>query len=154
MSRNIHIIRATMQLIIRTCAVVTINENSLVINHNVDNHSNNIIFADTCTILFIGISDYHDWSYEFESRSWRGVLYTTWCDTFCQWLATGLWFSSDTPVSSTNKTDRHDITEILLKMVSNTIALNLYISFHDCFGFYPTLALNNYIQDIFTLLTV
>jgi hypothetical protein len=107
MSRNIHIIRATMQLIIRTCAVVTINENSLVINHNVDNHSNNIIFADTCTILFIGISDYHDWSYEFESRSWRGVLYTTWCDTFCQWLATSRWVSSGTLVSSTNKTDCH-----------------------------------------------
>jgi hypothetical protein len=26
-----------------------------------------------------------------------------------------------TPVSSTNKTDRHDITEILLKVVLNTI---------------------------------
>jgi hypothetical protein len=30
----------------------------------------------------------------------------------CQWLATGRWFS---PVFHTNKTDRHDITEILLK---------------------------------------
>jgi hypothetical protein len=29
-----------------------------------------------------------------------------------------VWFS---PVSSTNKTDHHDITEILLKMVLNTI---------------------------------
>jgi hypothetical protein len=29
------------------------------------------------------------------------------------------------PVSSTNKTDRHDITEILLKMVINTIILTL-----------------------------
>ena len=36
----------------------------------------------------------------------------------------GLLFSSSTPVSSTNKTDRHDITEILLKMVLNTITLN------------------------------
>jgi hypothetical protein len=32
-----------------------------------------------------------------------------------QWLTTGWWFSSGTTVSSTNKTDRHDITEILLK---------------------------------------
>ena len=32
----------------------------------------------------------------------------------CRWLATGLWFSPGTPVSSTNKTDRHDITEICL----------------------------------------
>jgi hypothetical protein len=30
-------------------------------------------------------------------------------------LATGWCFFSGTPVSSTNKTDRHDITEILLK---------------------------------------
>ena len=29
------------------------------------------------------------------------------------------------PVSSTNKTDRHDITEILLKVVLNTITLTL-----------------------------
>ena len=40
----------------------------------------------------------------------------------CQWLATDRWFSSlCTPVSSINKTDRHDITEILLKVVLNTI---------------------------------
>jgi hypothetical protein len=43
---------------------------------------------------------------------------TTLCDKICQWLATGRWFS---PVSSTNKTDRHDITEILLKVALNTI---------------------------------
>jgi hypothetical protein len=30
-----------------------------------------------------------------------------------------------TPVSSTNKTDRHDITEILLKVALNTITLSL-----------------------------
>jgi len=34
---------------------------------------------------------------------------------------TGLWFSPSTPDSSTNKTDRHNITEILLKVVLNTI---------------------------------
>jgi hypothetical protein len=31
---------------------------------------------------------------------WRGVLDTTLCDKVCQWLATGQWFSPDTPVSS------------------------------------------------------
>jgi hypothetical protein len=31
------------------------------------------------------------------------------------------WFSPGTPVSSTNKTDRHDITEILLKVALSTI---------------------------------
>ena len=37
----------------------------------------------------------------------------------------GRWFSLGTPVSSTNKTDRHDITEILLKMALHTITLTL-----------------------------
>jgi hypothetical protein len=33
----------------------------------------------------------------------------------------GRWFSPGTPVSPTNKTDRHDITEILLNVSLNTI---------------------------------
>jgi len=40
----------------------------------------------------------------------------TLCDKVCQWLATGRWFSPGPSVSCTNKTDRHDITEILLKV--------------------------------------
>jgi len=40
----------------------------------------------------------------------------------------GLWFFPDTPVSSTNKTDRHDITEILLKVALNTITITIIIS--------------------------
>ena len=67
------------------------------------------------------ISAYYHWYCGFESRSGRGVLDTTLCDKVCQWLATDLWFSSGTLVSSTNKTDRHDITEILLKVAINTI---------------------------------
>ena len=46
---------------------------------------------------------------------------TTLCDQVCQWLATARWFSPGPPVSSTNKTDRHNITEILLKVALNTI---------------------------------
>ena len=38
----------------------------------------------------------------------------------CQGLAAGRWFSPDTAVSSTNKTDRYDTTEILLKVALNT----------------------------------
>jgi hypothetical protein len=45
----------------------------------------------------------------------------TLCDKDCQWLAAGQWFSPGTPVSSTKKTVRHDITKILLKVVLNTI---------------------------------
>jgi hypothetical protein len=36
-------------------------------------------------------------------------------------LRLGRWFSPDTPVSPTNKTDRHDITEILLNVSLNII---------------------------------
>jgi hypothetical protein len=35
----------------------------------------------------------------------------------------GLWFYPGTPVSSTSKTDHHDITEILLKVALNTITI-------------------------------
>ena len=53
---------------------------------------------------------------------------------FFQWLAVGRWFSPD---SSTNKTDSHNITEILLKVVLNTINPNtttyvLSVSHHYC----------------------
>jgi hypothetical protein len=36
-------------------------------------------------------------------------------------LANGRWFSPGTPASSTTKTGRHDIAEILLKVALNTI---------------------------------
>ena len=48
---------------------------------------------------------------------------TTLCDKVCQGLVAFQWFSMCTPVSSTNKTDRHDITEILLKVTLNTVNL-------------------------------
>jgi hypothetical protein len=38
----------------------------------------------------------------------------------------GLWFFQGPPVFSTNKTDRHDITEILLKVAFNTITHNVF----------------------------
>jgi hypothetical protein len=37
----------------------------------------------------------------------------------------GWWFFPGTQVSSTNKTGRHDITEILLKVALNTITQTL-----------------------------
>jgi hypothetical protein len=43
-----------------------------------------------------------------------------------QGLATGWWFSPGSLVSSTNKADRHDIAEILLKVALNTIIVNLF----------------------------
>jgi hypothetical protein len=77
---------------------------------------------------------YGSWIYNYLCNQWlspltlwvwiplmQGVLDTTLCDKVCQWLATGWWFSPGITVSSTNKTDRHDITEILVKVVLNTI---------------------------------
>jgi hypothetical protein len=66
------------------------------------------------------ISAYHHLRCEFESRSWRGMLnkYTTLCDQVRQQLSVCRWFSS------TNKTDRHYITEILLKVALSKITPN------------------------------
>jgi len=41
-------------------------------------------------------------------------------DQVYQLLARGWWFSSGTPASSTTKTNRHDIAEILLNVALNT----------------------------------
>jgi len=57
--------------------------------------------------------------------SLRQVVFdTTLCNKVCQWLAAGLLFSPGIPISSTNKTVNHDITEILLKVMLNTINHN------------------------------
>jgi hypothetical protein len=57
----------------------------------------------------------------------RFVIYKKECtrlatasDKVYQLLAEGRWFSSGTPASSTTKTGRHDIAEILLKVALNT----------------------------------
>jgi hypothetical protein len=51
---------------------------------------------------------------------------TTLCDKVCQWLPTGRWFSPGPQVSSTNKTDRRDIAEIMLKVASLTFIYLVY----------------------------
>ena len=53
-------------------------------------------------------------------------------DKVYQLLAHGRWFSLGTPASSTTKTGRHDIAEILLKValnVKNQNQINHYIMF-------------------------
>jgi hypothetical protein len=62
-----------------------------------------------------------------------------WCDKVYHWLAAGWWFSPDTPVFSTDKTDRHGITEniaewfrkvreeCLLKLPQRGIVLHLIL---------------------------
>jgi hypothetical protein len=55
---------------------------------------------------------------------------STLCEKVCQWFMSCCWFSPVTAVSSTSKTDCHDITEILLKVVLNTIILPLKSMIH------------------------
>ena len=57
------------------------------------------------------------------------LVYTTLCDKVCQLLVTVQWFS---PVDSTNKTDCHNVSEILLKVALNTITLSLYLNYSPC----------------------
>jgi len=45
----------------------------------------------------------------------------------------GWWFSLCTLDSSTNKTDHHNIAEILLKVVLNIINLNLKYNINACY---------------------
>jgi hypothetical protein len=52
-------------------------------------------------------------------------------DKVYQLLAHGRWFSPGTPASSTTKTDRHDIAEILLKVALNTINKSINQSILD-----------------------
>ena len=70
----------------------------------------------------------------------RGVLDAAVCDQVCQWLAAGPCFSTGISVSSTNKTDRNNATEILLKVMLNTMTITptnewnvLKIIFYFCF---------------------
>ena len=57
---------------------------------------------------------------------YTNIDHTILCDKVGKGLMTGRWFSLGPMVSPNNKTDCHDITEILLKVVLNTITLNLY----------------------------
>jgi hypothetical protein len=49
------------------------------------------------------------------------ILWQVASDKVYQLLAYGRWFSPGTPASSTTKTGRHDIAEILLKVALSTI---------------------------------
>ena len=68
-------------------------------------------------------------------RQVGGLSMTCGRSVVCQWLPAGRWFSPGltagrrfspgTPVSSINKTDRHDITETLLREALNTITISI-----------------------------
>jgi hypothetical protein len=96
--------------------------------------SNDHSFSDRnlCHTMFRGPSwpwSYGSWIYNYLCNQCLSLLMlwvrisfrarcTTLCDKVCQWLC--WWFFPRPPVFSTNKTDRHDIIEILLKVALNT----------------------------------
>ena len=89
--------------------------------------------------LYITITRCTQYSKMIYTLPLRGVLNTAICDTVCQWLAAGWCFYPGTPVSSTNKTYHHDVTELLLKVLFNTTVHNpyrmvysLFIHQHQC----------------------
>ena len=82
--------------------------------------------------------DYPSWSWSWSYGSWiynylcispltllSGIPLMARCTRYnIMWYNLSVrWFSLGTLVSSTNKTDYHDIADILLKVVLNTIAL-------------------------------
>jgi hypothetical protein len=96
-----------------------------LICHWVDDKLQGLIASDILLFFFI-LLYYRDrrgrgsWIYNYLCNQcpsllmWVRILIkckcTTLCDKVCQWLATGRCFFPGLPVSSTNKTDRHDIT--------------------------------------------
>ena len=109
-----------------------------------ERHSNSQLYHTITTTVYK--EEVSSWSWSYNSRIYnylcnqclsplilwvrisprRGVLAITLCDKVCQWLVIGSYFSPVTPVSSTSKTDPHNITEILLNATLNTISLTLY----------------------------
>jgi hypothetical protein len=68
------------------------------------------IFLEENHLMTISSKFCSYWANGFRQEDFYGNC-TTLCDKVCQWLATGRWFSPGPPISSTNKTDCHDITE-------------------------------------------
>ena len=79
-----------------------------------------------CDCMVIGftttysISVYQHLRYEFESRSGEVYWMQHYVIKFVSDLQQVSGFSPGSLISSTSKTDRHDITEILLKVALNT----------------------------------
>ena len=65
----------------------------------------------------------------------EGILDTPLCDQVCQLLVAGRLFSPGTPVSSINKTDCNEITEILLKVAVNPVRIWEYDMKSSIFGY-------------------
>jgi hypothetical protein len=80
-------------------------------------------------------------SYQYQRNEQPPLIWKATSDKVYQLLAHGRWFCSGTPASSTTKTGRHDIAEILLIVALNTKnqSINLISNYwtqkdHDTWG--------------------
>jgi hypothetical protein len=70
----------------------------------------------------------------------RCMLNATLWYKFCQWLVAGRWFSLGTPLSSTNKSDSHDVDRYEITISQMTIYMLLFTEMfsylYHCLDFY------------------
>ena len=92
------------------CFNILTTDKSITYNKN---HAKNVCFPHVCCVKM-----------KCTPHKFR-VIDTTLCYQVSQWFSAGRLFTPGPSVSSTNKTDLHDITEILLKVALNTITLTL-----------------------------
>jgi hypothetical protein len=72
---------------------------------------------ETCYIKYEFEFEFEFWCLTPLSAIFQLYRFAAASDKVYQLLAQGRWFSPGTPASSTTKTGRHDIAEILLKVV-------------------------------------
>ena len=72
------------------------------------------------------LSFYSDYGHSFYSNTALGEVYSI--QHYVIKFVSAWRLVVGTPVSSSNKSDRHDITEILLKVTLNTIMLDLIVN--------------------------
>ena len=111
--------------------------NSYSVNHSVFIHSSCSVQISSSSSGPLWSWSYGSWIYKYVCNQCLSPLKLWVCIPlrhgkvnsiqYYQCLVAGLWFSPDTPVSSTNKIDCHDITEILLNVELGTITLSLLL---------------------------
>jgi hypothetical protein len=82
-----------------------------------------------------------------QAKYWNLLLYKH-SDKVYQLLAHGRWFSPGTPASSTTKSGRHDIAEILLKVALKHQIKTLCQCETDLFQIFTTSRQNAQVQDM------
>ena len=130
---NIHLLTIWAQ--INTCNIFTVLDTE--VNSELTSTATKVR-SSRCEGHLLGPWSYGSWIYNYLCNQcllplklwvWNSFMARciTLCDKVRQGRATCWWFSPGTPISSTNKTDCHYITEILLKVALSTINHNNFL---------------------------